>query len=64
MYYERPDTKREINPTIDFEFEIPEAKEPETIEVGEDNGGVSSDEEETSTAEQKNAEATPEAITT
>jgi hypothetical protein len=34
MYYERLDMKREISPMIDFKFEIPEAKEPETIEVG------------------------------
>ncbi len=40
---------------IDFEFEIPEAKELETIEGGEGNGGVSSDEEETSMAEENDA---------
>jgi hypothetical protein len=31
MYYERPDTKREISPTVDFEFYIPETKQPETM---------------------------------
>jgi hypothetical protein len=55
MFYEWPYTKREISPMIDFEFEIPEAKELETIEGGEGNGGVSSDEEETSMAEENDA---------
>jgi hypothetical protein len=64
MYYERPDTKREISPTIDFKFEILETKETETIEVGEGNGGVSSDEEETSTVEENDAEMTQVTVTT
>jgi hypothetical protein len=64
MYYEKPDMKREISPTIDFELEIPETKQPETIEVGEGNGGVSSDDETTTMAEKNEAETTAATVTT
>ena len=64
MYYEKPDTKREISPMVDFKFEIPETKQPKTIEVGEGNGRVSSNEEETSQERENDAETTPATVTT